>query len=198
MGFGSTMERAITNILQERHSVRYDPMSLWNDAKMIDEWPDTNPGDDNGTSVRAAYDVLRAKGPRPVRSMRLDANDVPYPIGLKPSDAAEGVQTNRWATTVDEIRTALASGLAVSLGISWYRDFDSPERVKNEYWIARAGISKTVRGGHCITLYGLSDRRQAAKFKNSWGKSYPLAWMPYTVLQRLLDEDGEACLVVDR
>ena len=56
VGFGSS---EMMSILNHR---RYDARWLWNEAKKIDEWPDTNPGDDNGTSVRAAMDVLRTEG----------------------------------------------------------------------------------------------------------------------------------------
>jgi hypothetical protein len=44
-----------------------------------------------------------------------------------------------------------------------------------------------------------NDRMGAVRFLNSWGRSYPRrVWMPYETLQRLLDEDGEATMVVDR
>ena len=41
---------------------RYDARWLWDWAKSTDEWPETNPGDDQGTSVRAACEILRARG----------------------------------------------------------------------------------------------------------------------------------------
>ena len=45
---------------------RYDARWLWDWAKSTDEWPETNPGDDQGTSVRAACDILRSPRPRAV------------------------------------------------------------------------------------------------------------------------------------
>lgn len=135
VGFGSSRMMTLLN------RCRYDARWLWNQAKQIDEWPDTNPGDDNGTSVRAAMDVLRAQGHR--RN------------GAAAAALAEGIAANRWARTVDEIRAALASPL--------------------------------------------HDRLQAIPVLNSWGRSYPQkVWMPYTVLERLLREDGEATVVTDR
>src|SRR5437763_9432675 len=56
VGFASSW---MMSILNRR---LYDAPWLWNQAKAIDDWPDTNPGDDNGTSVRAAMDVLRTLG----------------------------------------------------------------------------------------------------------------------------------------
>src|SRR5215218_1832389 len=47
VGHGTAMERAITNGAQNKllnlvvQSRRYDPLHLWNEAKKIDEWPDT-------------------------------------------------------------------------------------------------------------------------------------------------------------
>jgi hypothetical protein len=202
VGHGTTMERAIVNIAQARaagvkpFTRRYNPLHVWNEAKLIDEWPDTNPGDSNGTSVRAAYDVLRVQGAMRVRSMKLvDGN--PQPVGGKLADVAEGVLTNRWATTVDEVRTALSQGLAVAIGVNWYGNFDTPVQKGSEWWIGE-GDFLSLRGGHCTVLYGASDKRQAFRMKNSWGRSYPLVWMPYGALGRLLAEDGEVALVTDR
>jgi hypothetical protein len=208
IGHGSAMERAITNILQnralgiKRPTVRYDPIDLWNEAKRVDGDPSTNPGDQNGTYLRAAYDVLRDEGPYRVRSMRLDAQDVPEPVrkdsARRPED---GVATNRWATRVDEIRTSVAGGQSVAIGVNWYSEFDYPEqRHGSDWWIAPEGLNPhaTTNEGHCVCIYGVSDRRQAFKLKNSWGKLFPLVWLSYAVMERLLHEDGEAVLATDR
>jgi hypothetical protein len=56
VGFGCSRMMSLLN------RKRYDARWLWDRAKEVDEWPDTNPGDDNGTSVRAALDVLRTRG----------------------------------------------------------------------------------------------------------------------------------------
>jgi hypothetical protein len=132
VGFGSSRMMSLLN------RKRYDARWLWNRAKEVDEWPDTNPGDDNGTSVRAAMDVLRGEGHKPWQGAGT----------VKPG---EGIAANRWARTVDEVLGAL-------------RSYEG-----------------------------------AVPFLNSWGTSYPRrAWMPLETLQRLLDEDGEATVVVDR
>ena len=102
---------------------RYDARWLWNQAKQVDEWEDTNPGDDNGTSVRAAMDVLRGKG------------HVLWGGGLKAPGAprqSEGIAANRWARTVSEVMAALKSPANERMGAvrilnSWGRDY--PRRV---------------------------------------------------------------------
>jgi hypothetical protein len=208
VGHGVGLERAITNIAQAivlqlaKAGRRYDTIDLWNEAKKIDEWSDTNPGDDNGTSVRAAYDICRDKGLCRVTFMRMGDDGVPVPYRPKPRDKAEGVERNRWARSSDEVRTAIAGGLPVAIGVNWYSDFDRPVSKPSpaggtEMWIGEDDLGR-VRGGHCVCIYGASDQRQGFKVKNSWGREYPLVWLPYATLQRLIDEDGEVAIVTDR
>lgn len=205
VGHGTAMERAITNTAQNVllrvlgiKARRYDPIDIWNEAKLVDGFSDTNPGDDNGTTVRAGYDVMRDRGPRRVKTMKL-VGDAPTPIGEQPPSLPDGAVVNRWATTVDEVRAAIGTGVPVTLGVNWYSSFDSPEQVGREMWIGRnpetVGI---VRGGHCLVAYGASDKRQAVRLKNSWGRFYPLVWLGYGTLERLLKEDGEAAVITDR
>ena len=56
VGFGCSRMMSLLN------RKRYDARWLWDWAKSTDEWPETNPGDDQGTSVRAACDILRSRG----------------------------------------------------------------------------------------------------------------------------------------
>lgn len=211
VGHGVAMERAITNRAQlvaagKRETVRYDPLHVWNEAKRIDEWPNTNPGDNNGTSVRAGYDVARTIGLSRVRTVELGPDLVPRPIGAKAPDVAAGVvDVNRWATSADEVRTAIAGRLPVTIGVSWYRGFDlAGLQQRGREWflpdVAKPdAVLGDVRGGHCVCLAGASDRRQAFRLVNSWGPVYPLAWLPYATLDRLLGvEGGEAAVVTDR
>lgn len=192
VGFGTSMMMSIINENWARANSetpithRYDCRWLWNEAKKIDEWPDTNPGDDNGTSVRAGCDVLRTEG-----HVLLKRNK-PQPVSLK-----EGIIVNRWATTVDEIRSSISLQIPLSIGINWYSNFDNPEKIGTKYWIGKGNLS-SIRGGHCLCLYGASDKLEAFKLKNSWGKSYPEVWIPYSTIERLIKEDGEFSLVTDR
>lgn len=203
VGHGTAMERAITNTSQNilarilgLKTRRYDPIDIWNQAKLVDGDPNTNPGDDNGTYVRSAYDTLRNIGPCPVKTMEL-VNGIPTPVGELPRDKNEGIAANRWATTVDEVRAAIDSGIPCAIGINWYSNFDNYQEFASEHWIGRGDLGN-VRGGHCVCIYGASDRRQAVRIKNSWGRDYPLVWMPYETLQRLINEDGEVAIVTDR
>jgi hypothetical protein len=147
VGFGSSRMMSLLN------RKRYDARWLWDEAKGVDPWPDTNPGDDNGSSVDAAMQVLRARG-HVAWSSTYAGRDYTQRDTETPA-AGEGVASYRWATTVDDVRAVLQSPL--------------------------------------------NDQLQAVPFLNSWGRSYPhITWMPYVVLQRLLTENGEVALVIDR
>ncbi len=208
VGHGTAMERAITNSQQNkflgmfRFSRRYDPLDIWDEAKRIDDWPETNPGDDEGTSVRAAYDVMRQRGPRriPTNGIRINSNgdpEITEPAKEPGPDLSAGATVNRWAQRIDEMRAALASKTPVVIGVNWYSNFDAPISFGGEKWIGRGDLGH-VRGGHCVCIYGASDARAAFKIKNSWGKAYPVVWLPYATMERLLNEYGEAALVTDR
>ena len=104
---------------------------------------------------------------------------------------------NRWAESVDEIRTAISKGIPLSIGVNWYEGFLYPERRGSDYWI-NIGNRGWIVGGHCVCLYGASDQRQGFRLKNSWGNSYPEVWISYVIVERLLNEEGEFALVTDR
>ncbi len=176
-GHGNSMMMSLLN------KKRYNPFWLWNEAKKIDEWPDTNPGDDNGTSGRATCDILRTLGHSKWQEDQ--------------SNIEDGITANRWATTIDEMRTALGWRIPIAIGVNWYPDFDNPVKKSGGYFIGQSALTQP-RGGHCVCIYGASDKRQAFRVKNSWGKNYPLVWLPYTTMQTLLDQEGEACLITDR
>jgi hypothetical protein len=99
---------------------RYDAIWLYRAAQAIDDWNDTPPQE--GTSVRAALDVLRDTGHR---RMRRGVSAAP--------DLTEGVAANRWAETVDELRACVAAGVPAVLGIDWHEGFDRPEQVGAEW-----------------------------------------------------------------
>jgi hypothetical protein len=135
VGYGSSRMMGLLN------RSRYDAPWLWDRAKEVDEWPDTNVGDNNGTSVRAAMDVLRTIGH--------------IQWGKDKPDPKNGIAANRWATNVDDLFSVLQNDTYKKLG--------------------------------------------AIPFFNSWGKAYPRkVWVPCEIWQRLLDESGEATMVVDK
>jgi hypothetical protein len=203
VGHAIAIERAISNAAERKAAAlpyrltRYDPIALWRAAKAIDEWSFTKPEDDNGTSVRAAYEIARTIGLRRVRSMEL-VNGRPVAVLPRELELGEGVAEYRWAQTVDATRAAILAGVPVAIGVDWHTEFDDPLTKGRERWLPEIANAGRVRGGHAVTLYGASDRRQAFRLVNSWGRDYPLVWMPYSVLEHLLHRRGEVALVTDR
>jgi hypothetical protein len=147
VGFGCSRMMSLLN------RKRYDARWLWDMAKQTDEWPDTNPGDDNGTSVHAAAAILAQRGHvawrKGFEGREYRQRDTEQP------QAQEGISVYRWATSAQQVLDVLQNPTGSKLGAV------------------------------CIL--------------NSWGRSYPhRVWMPAETLDRLLSEDGEAVLPVDR
>jgi len=87
---------------------------LWDRSKELDQWPETNPGDNNGTSVRTAGDVLREAGHV---SWQADYSDDDHTQrdDYRPGHGA-GIQHFRWARSVDEVHQVLGNARADELG----------------------------------------------------------------------------------
>ena len=94
VGFSSSRMMSLWN------HVRYDARWLYHEAQLIDEYADTPP--EEGTSVRAAFEVLRTTGAKRVPSGAI----VP----------ADGIAAYRWATSVDEIHSVIRTPMADDLG----------------------------------------------------------------------------------
>jgi hypothetical protein len=119
VGYGSSRMMGILN-----HS-RYDAPWLWDRAKEVDEWPDTNVGDNNGTSVRAAMDVLRTIGH--------------IQWGKDKPDPKNGISANRWATNVDDLFSVLQNDTYKKVGAipffnSWGKYYPRKVWVPCEIW----------------------------------------------------------------
>lgn len=114
VGFGSSRMMSLLN--RKRYFARW----LWDRAKDADAWPDTNPGDDNGTSVDAAMKVLAAKG-HVVYSTKYDSFNQGRPGDAYPRTGlsgvtAEGITAYRWARTASEVHSALKSPVSDKTG----------------------------------------------------------------------------------
>ena len=125
MGFGCSRMMSLLN------RKRYDARWLWDWAKATDEWDDTKPGDDQGTSVRAACDILRSRGHVPVEGRPTRGAPTSSATRRSPR-AGEGITANRWAKTVAQVHGVLKSPASERAGAvrilnSWGRGY--PHRV---------------------------------------------------------------------
>jgi hypothetical protein len=121
---------------------RYTARWLWDRAKEIDEWPDTKPGDDQGTSVRAAGDILSQKGH--VDWTAMNGRDDHIARAKYRPEARDGIQRFRWARTVEEVHFMLDNEKADKLGAvpvlnSWGRAY--PHRT----WMPDDVLDRLIR-----------------------------------------------------
>jgi hypothetical protein len=121
VGFG--WSRCMSLLNQELYTARW----LWDRAKEIDEWPETNPGDDNGTSCRAAGDILKDRGHVDWSEEYADDDNTERDDYTPAAD--NGIKLIRWARSVDDVHKVLGyDGGGVTFLNSWGRD-GYPHRV---------------------------------------------------------------------
>lgn len=121
VGFGCSRVMSLLN--RRRYYARW----LWDQAKLVDEWEGTRPGDDDGTSVRAAMDVLRTIGHCRWKGAYKQETDY-QERDEHPGVLEEGIAANRWATNAQEVLDTIALPvahklLAVPILNSWGRAY---------------------------------------------------------------------------
>lgn len=147
-----------------------DAFTLYRDACLRDPWAENDAGDVQfGTSVRAGAQALQSRG---------------------------HITQYLWSWSAFELMNwlLLRQGVIV-LGTNWYVGMLTPDRSGVIHPTGR------VVGGHAYVLCGVNRPRGLFRIVNSWGTSWGeggRAWMTGEDLQRLLDEDGEACTAVEQ
>jgi len=191
-GFSSTWQMSIYNqyrsILagkdRQLSYIKYNAPWLYQQACLNDGDPRNDPPLDVGGYVWSTFWVLNHLGHTRVGKVTPDLKD--------------GISSYYWCSSVDEMRTAFSLNRMVVIGVNWYSGFMSPEYKNGEYWVGTKTNLGQILGGHAILCKGVSDKRQAFRLINSWGLGYPLVWLPYSTMERLLREDGEAVVAVDK
>jgi hypothetical protein len=125
VGFGWSRCMSVLNG-QPTNAARW----LWDRCKERDQWPETNPGDNEGTSVRSGGDVLVDLG-HVVWKDEYGDDDHTERSQYQP-EIRQGLTTFRWAQSVDEVHGVLGNERADQLGAvpilnSWGDDY--PARV---------------------------------------------------------------------
>lgn len=144
--------------------------AIYHRARQLDEWEGENY---EGTSVLA--------GAKAVQEMGV-------------------LREYRWAFGLDDLLRGIWKGPAV-LGINWYTGMFRPDTD------GRIQPTGSIEGGHAIMaprmrseLYRFAAERRRLYLYNSWGEvdGWPWAWLSWDDAERLLSEDGEACIPVVR
>lgn len=104
----------------------------------------------------------------------------------------------RWAFGLDDVVLSLGYRGPVVLGIPWYDGMYTPVLKDSDYWVSVTGAKV---GGHCILARAVNVQQRFVVLHNSWGSDWGRngdARIGFDDLDRLLHEDGEACIPVER
>jgi hypothetical protein len=147
-----------------------DAMAIYKGACLNDEWSDNDDGDlQAGSSVRGGAKYLANLG---------------Y------------VGEYAWAFDLQTAVDYVLFQAPVVLGVTWYDSMFAPD----DEGIIRIKPHARVAGGHCLLMYGVDTRKGMARLQNSWGTGWAkkgCCWLPLEDLDRLIQEDGEACDAVE-
>lgn len=141
---------------------------IYNQAQLLDQWDDTPPQE--GTSVLAGAKTVTEQG-----------HLIEY----------------RWAFGLNDLLDTLSQFGPAVLGINWYAGMMRPD----PYGVIRP--TGSIVGGHAILAVGIDIDivTNTVILHNSWGPDWGNngnALISFTDLDRLLHEDGEACIPVTR
>jgi hypothetical protein len=147
-----------------------DQWAIYREACKRDPWPENDNGDlQAGTSVLAAVQYL-------------------HDAGI--------VSEYRWTRNAEEAGDSILLGHGVLvIGVNWYRGMSSPSMGNVIH------ATGPLDGGHCIVVSGYNRKTGLFRLTNSWGTTWGdhgRAWLPGEDFQRLLNQDGECCLAVQR
>lgn len=114
--------------------------------------------------------------------------------GAKVLQARGFIESYLWAYDVPTIAKAILSVGPVVVGTNWYDGMMDPDT-------GRVRVSGVPVGGHAYLLNGVNVTKGTFRIKNSWGSEWGIggtATIDFESMQRLIDEDGEACLAIER
>lgn len=139
---GACVGFSLSRALSLMNRSRYDAFWLYRQAQAIDEWPETPP--EEGTSVDAGCQILKNKGAR-----RYDSKTGKFLT----ESIYSGIQSYRWARSVEDIHAVLKHPTADSLGAvpllnSWGTAY--PRKV----WMPDETLDRVVfqEYGECVVL----------------------------------------------
>jgi hypothetical protein len=102
----------------------------------------------------------------------------------------------RWAFGLDDLILAVGYKGPAIVGINWYGSMFTPDTDGVVH------VTGDVAGGHDILVVGVNVKKKLFKLHNSWGPNWGIeggsCYISFDDMGRLLSEDGDACIPVNR
>jgi C1A family cysteine protease len=143
---------------------------------------------DAGAQIRDGAKVIAAQGACPETDWPYD----PAQFAVEPPDAAYSdglqdiaVQYQSVAQSAHFLKSALAGGLPVVIGISVYESFESDAVAATGTVPMPDEATEQLLGGHAVLLVGYDDATSRWLVRNSWGDTWGQAGyftLPYAYL----------------
>jgi C1A family cysteine protease len=130
--------------------------------------------EDSGAEIRDGIKVINKYGICSETSWpyNIESFTVKPPVAAY-SEAAQHVAMAyyRVPVTLNDMKTALASGFPIVGGITLYESFESDSVAKTGK-VAMPKKNEKVLGGHAILFVGYDDKSKRLLVRNSWGSSW--------------------------
>jgi len=168
---------------------RFDHTWLWREAKVYDGLPDTNYGDNNGTTLLGVMMAAYKLGLKYYeRSKRGNWQKKLFP--------SRTYSPKEWQWLVGSSLRFANSPLAV--GTFWYSDMMEVHRdPKGIGWIYPGGINL---GGHGYNIMEYNLELDAFGIANNWRREWQfndLAYIPRVEYEQLYSEFGEGVVIIE-
>ena len=152
------------------------PYQLYRELILVDEWYDND-----HEAGAADADLLFGSSVR---------------AGAKAMAARGLIGQYSWAWDADTAVDWVLLKSPVVLGTNWYGSMFDPDA---EGFVTITPYT-TIVGGHAFIMDGANRQRGIVRCLNSWGPTWGrggMFYMDMELLQRLITEDGEACMPVE-
>ena len=113
--------------------------------------------------------------------------------GAKVLQSLGRISAYHWAWDATTLVDAVLNLGPVVVGTNWYSGMFYPV---NDV-IHATGV---IAGGHAYVINGVNLKKGLVRVKNSWGREWGgdgRVWMEIETLEKLIGEDGEACLATE-
>lgn len=142
---------------------------------------------DSGLQIRDGIKAVAQWGDCPETSWPYDVTKFKSKPGksvYKTAYKTHAIQYSSVDRSLPQIKSVLANGFPIVIGISVYESFESDE-------VAKTGIvpmptaNEQLIGGHCVCLVGFNDSTQRFIARNSWGPEWAdhgYFYLPYNYI----------------